>query len=124
MKFNFGNEFEKEFKKLAKKYLSLKNDLDVFCETLEFDPIGESILSSHIVKISGLGEDVKGDFYKVRRFVCKSIAGNSSNSGIRIIYKYEKNLKIINFEEIEFIEIYHKNNKENHDVDRIKNNYS
>ncbi len=123
MKFNFWKEFEKEFKKLSKKYLSLKNDLDVFCETLEFDPIWENLLSNHIVKISWLWEDVKWDFYKVRRFVCKSIAWNSSNSWIRIIYKYEKNLNIINFEEIEFIEIYHKNNKENHDIERIKNNY-
>lgn len=123
MKFNFWKEFEKEFKKLSKKYLSLKDDLDVFCETLEFDPIWENLLSNHIVKISWLWEDVKWDFYKVRRFVCKSIAWNSSNSWIRIIYKYEKNLNIINFEEIEFIEIYHKNNKENHDIERIKNNY-
>ncbi len=97
MELSFWKEFEKEFKKLAKKYLSLKLDLDVFCETLEFDPIWESILSSHIVKISWLWEEVKWDFYKVRRFVCKSIAWNSSNSWIRIVYKYEKSLNIINF---------------------------
>lgn len=121
MEFIYWKEFEKEFKKLCKKYLSLKKDLDVFCETLEFDPIWESLLSSHIIKIAWLWENIKWDFFKVRRFVCKSICWNSSNSWIRIIYKYEKDTDTIEFENIEFIEIYHKNTKENHDIERIKN---
>jgi len=122
MNIEFKIEFEKEFKKLNKKYLSLKEDFDDFCETLELDPIWESILSAHIVQISWLWEEVKGDFYKVRRFVCKSISWNSSNSWIRIIYKYTKDS--IEFCEIEFIEIYHKNQKSNHDIERIKKHYS
>ncbi len=121
MIFKYLKEFEKEFKKLSKKYPSLKIDLDDFCDTLEIDPTWESILSNHVVKISWLWEKINGDFYKVRRFVCKSISWNSSNSWIRIIYKYTKNT--IEFCEIEFIEIYHKNQKTNHDIERIKKYY-
>jgi hypothetical protein len=123
MEFIFWKEFEKEFKKLQKRYLSLKGDLEDFFETLELDPFWESLLSNHIVKISWLWEGIKWNFYKVRKFVCRSIAWNSSNSWIRIIYKYSgKNS--IELCEIEFIEIYHKNNKSNHNISRIKNNNS
>jgi len=115
-------EFEKEFKKLSKKYPSLKSDLDAFCETLEIDPRWESILSNHVVKIAWLWEKIEWDFFKVRKFVCKSISWNSANSWIRIIYKYTKDG--IEFCEIEFIEIYHKNQKENHNIERIKKNFS
>ncbi len=123
MNIEFKLEFEKEFKKLSKKYPSLKDDLDTFLLTLELDPIWDSILSNHIVKISWLWEDIKWDFYKVRKFVCKSIAWNSSSSWIRIIYKYSSKNNIELFD-IEFIEMYHKNNKTNHDIDRIKKIYS
>ncbi len=122
MNIEFKIEFEKEFKKLSRKYPSLKDDLDTFLLTLELDPIWESILSNHIVKISWLWEDIKWDFYKVRKFVCKSIAWNSSNSWIRIIYKYSNENSIELFD-IEFIEIYHKNQKSNHDIERIKKKY-
>ena len=123
MNIEFKIEFEKEFKKFSRKYPSLKDDLDTFLLTLELDPIWESILSNHIVKIAWLWEEIKWDFYKIRKFVCKSIAWNSSNSWIRIIYKYSSNNSIELFE-IEFIEIYHKNQKTNHDIDRIKKKYS
>lgn len=123
MNIEFKLEFEKEFKKLSRKYPSLKGDLDTFLLTLELDPIWESILSNHILKISWLWENIKWDFYKVRKFVCKSIAWNSSNSWIRIIYKHSSD-NSIELCEIEFIEIYHKNNKTNHDIERIKKIYS
>ncbi len=34
MEFNLWKEFKKELKKLSKKYLSIKKDLDIFCESL------------------------------------------------------------------------------------------
>jgi len=119
MEFSFWDEFKKEFKKLSKKYLSLKNDLDIFCETLEFDPCWKDMLVNHVKKISWLWRNVGWDFYKVKKFVCRSISWNSSNSWIRIIYKYIAEKGSIELYEIEFIEIYHKNSKTNHDVERI-----
>jgi mRNA-degrading endonuclease RelE of RelBE toxin-antitoxin system len=38
MKIKYLKDFEKELKKLSKKYPSLKKDLDDFCEVLELDP--------------------------------------------------------------------------------------
>lgn len=44
-----------------------------------------------------------------------------SQSGIRIVYAYDPEHHI--FEFVEFIEIYHKNTQENHDVELIKKLY-
>ncbi|HRX63827.1 MAG TPA: hypothetical protein P5060_01850 [Candidatus Absconditabacterales bacterium] len=104
-------EFEKEFKKLAKKYPSLESDFEVFEKTLVLNPKNHK-------PISGVGENKKGEFYKVKKFRCQSIARQSKYSGIRIIYNYLEDEKTI---ELTYIEIYHKNQKENHDIERLKN---
>lgn len=110
------DEFEKEFKKLCLKFHSLEADFDVFKKDLELNP------TSHIL-ISWLWEEIEWSFFKVKKFVCKSISRNSVKSGIRIIYKYSKEKSEIEFSIIEFVEIYHKNIKENHDIERIKKYY-
>lgn len=124
MKIIRRDEFEKEFTKLCKKYKSLEEDFETFLLTLELDPCWENILSNHIVQIAWLGWNIKAKFYKVRKFVCKSISGNSTKSGLRIIYTYIKESEIIELSSIEFIEIYQKNQKENHDIERIKKYYT
>lgn len=116
-------EFEKEFGKLCKKYRSLEEDFTTFLLTLELDPFWENILSNHIVQISWLWADIKHSFYKVRKFTCRSISWNSSNSGLRIVYRYIDETWEIEFSEIEFVEIFHKNQKENHDIERIRKYY-
>jgi mRNA-degrading endonuclease RelE of RelBE toxin-antitoxin system len=103
-------EFEKEYKKLCKKYFSLESDFLDFEKDLKVRP------KSHI-QIQGLGSEVKGEFYKVKKFRCDSISRQSQQSGIRIIYRYlEEDEKI----ELTYIEMYHKNQKSNHDIERIK----
>jgi len=42
---------------------------------------------------------------------------------MRLVYKYSGEDNSIEFCEIEFIEIFHKNQKENHDIERIKKYY-
>ncbi len=111
------DEFKKEFKKLSKKYHSLCDDFEDFKLLLENSPIWEILPKNHIVKISWLWENINWDFYKVRRFYCKSL---KTNSVIRIIYKFDSQSESIDFFEIEFIEIFHKNQKSNHDIMRIK----
>ena len=113
-------EFGKEFKKLLKKYKSLTEDFEDFKLALEDDPIGDELPKDHIVRISWLWEEVQGEFYKVRKFLCKSLR---SNWDLRLIYKYSREGQSIEFLEIEFIEIFHKNKKENHDIKRIKKYY-
>ena len=115
------DEFKKEFKKLLKKYHSLIDDFEDFKFWLEDDPVWKDLPQRHIIKISWLWKKVNWDFYKIKKFYCKSL---KTNSVIRIIYKYNNENSSIEFCEIEFIEIYHKNNKSNHNIERIKNNYS
>jgi mRNA-degrading endonuclease RelE of RelBE toxin-antitoxin system len=99
-----GDEFKKEFKRLAKKYRTLENDFDLVKKVITNSPKGDgtkhwNILwqqdSTHIIKT---------------RMLCRSLRG----SDLRIIYLY--NGEII---EIHFIEIYFKGDKETEDKQRI-----
>jgi len=97
-------EFEKEFKRLSKKYKTLGDDLEKFKEILitTSTGIGKNfviVYSSQTVKI------VKA------RMARRALRDRS----LRIIYSY--------FEQeqrIEFIELYFKGDKENEDRERIK----
>jgi Ca2+-binding EF-hand superfamily protein len=112
--------FEKDLKKLLKKYPSLQKDFQDFQDFLEIYPTG--LRTGDIVRISNLGEEICIPIYKARNFRCTSIAKNSSNSGIRIIYAYDTINETIEF--VEFIEIYHKWTKEVEDRNRILETYS
>lgn len=104
MKFKELPEFEKEFKKLRKKYKSLPSDLKLFKEVLTKIPLGNSKHFSTISK--------NEDLYIIKaRFFCKYLKGSS----LRIVYGYFKKEKMI-----QFIEIYYKGDKEREDLERIK----
>jgi len=55
---------------------------------------------------------------KVKKIACKSLKGRGVNSGLRLIYAYFKDQ-----EKIIFVELYHKNDKENEDKQRILKNF-
>lgn len=120
MIFSELDEFQKEFKKLCKKYRSLEEDFDIFRTALEDDPVWSELPKEHIVPISGLWKSIEGNFYKVKKFLCISLR---SNTDIRIVYKYSQANEAVEFCEINFIEIYHKNTKDNHNIERIKKHY-
>ncbi|MDD4624922.1 MAG: hypothetical protein PHR31_01845 [Candidatus Pacebacteria bacterium] len=104
MSYNEIQEFQKELKKLGKKYKSLPSDLQEFCNVISVVPLGNS-KHFNIVFQNGLFFIVKA------RFFCRYLKGSS----LRIIYSY--------FEQeqrIEFIELYFKGDKENEDRGRIK----
>ena len=111
--------FEKELKKLVKKYPSLQKDFQDFQTFLEIYPTG--LWTGDIVRINNLWEEILIPIYKARSFRCYSIAKNSNNSGIRIIYAYDTVSETIEF--VEFIEIYHKWAKEMEDRNRIMEQY-
>ena len=106
-------EFERDLKKLIKRFKTLEEDLDTFIRNqlklyhkLRIDNKG-------IVQITDL-QIQSPRIYKARRFACRSLKGRGVQSGIRIIYAY--------FEEkdrIELIEIYYKGDKESEDRQRI-----
>ncbi|MFH1846530.1 MAG: hypothetical protein ABH869_03115 [Candidatus Omnitrophota bacterium] len=111
-------EFEKDFKKLSKRYKTLEQDMQVFIEKQLNLTHKLGIDNKGVVEMSGLGiENPK--IYKARKFACKALKGKGGMSGIRVIYAYYKEEDII-----EFIEMYYKGDKENEDRDRILRYYT
>lgn len=105
MNFNTTNEFEKDFKKLLKKFRSLNNDLLEFKKVITKFPKGIGKHFSPLIRTEKI-VIVKA------RFFCQSL----KRKNLRIIYSYYQQER-----SIEFIEIYFKGNKENEDRARIKN---
>lgn len=112
LKFEAVPEFNKELKNLSKKYKLLNEDFGNFRTVLT------KKMPNHTpgtFRISGLGANVKAPIYKVKHFRSRDFRGKGSRSGFRIIYAHtQHSYKII------FIELYHKSNKPNHDIERIK----
>ena len=107
------SEFEKDLKNLLKKYRTLNDDLEVVKQDLNDEP-GESPPFSF--RINGLG--IETCIIKVKKIACKALKGRGVNSGLRLIYAhFEAEGKIT------FVELYHKNDKENEDKRRILNNF-
>jgi mRNA-degrading endonuclease RelE of RelBE toxin-antitoxin system len=107
-------EFQKDFKRLLKKYPSLGDDLKLVKTA--------AIELFHIHKINNLSvfpiphfcsEEIQ--ICKIKKFACRALKGRGSKSGIRVIYAFHgKTLKV------DFIEIYFKGEQENEDRERIK----
>jgi hypothetical protein len=55
---------------------------------------------------------------KVKKIACKSLKGRGVNSGLRLIYAY-----FPHEQKITFIELYHKNDKESEERQRILDNF-
>jgi mRNA-degrading endonuclease YafQ of YafQ-DinJ toxin-antitoxin module len=106
-------EFKRDLKKLLKKYRTLKNDLDIVKKVIEFSPSEKSPFS---FRIDNLG--LETCVIKVRKIACRSLKGRGVNSGLRLIYTHFKEE-----DKIIFIEIYHKNDKENENRQRIIDNF-
>ncbi|MBI4810656.1 MAG: hypothetical protein HY800_04300 [Ignavibacteriales bacterium] len=114
-------EFEKDMRKLLKRFKTLEEDIDIFIKVgliayhkLEIDNGG-------IVRIPDLGFD-RPKIFKARKFACRSLKGKGVQSGIRVIYAYyeeEDRLARHPSGGIELIEIYNKSDKENEDRKRI-----
>lgn len=110
-------EFEKDTKKLRKRFRTLDEDIDNFIKFALVPFHKEDIDYGGIVVVSDLGiEEPK--IYKVRKFACRALKGKGNQTGIRIIYAYFKDE-----DRIEFVEIYFKGDKETEDRKRIKNKY-
>jgi len=110
-------EFEKDLKKLAKSYRTLKDDLNNFIANQLKLTHKLNIDNKGVVRISDLGIEYP-KIYKARKFPCKALKGRGAASGIRLIYAYYEENDVI-----EFIEIYYKGNKENENRERITRYY-
>lgn len=109
MSFRSTPEFQKDFKKLAKRFRTLDSDLAEFKKVLNEAPLGIGKHFNIITKSDSI--------YVVKaRFFCRSL----KKKDLRIIYAYIENHQIIEMIGIEFIELYFKGKKKNEDKERIK----
>jgi hypothetical protein len=113
MTFEELTEFKKDLKNLLKKYRTLNDDLEIVKQVLTIAPEARPPFS---FQIDNLG--LETCVIKVKKIACKALKGRGVNSGLRLIYAhFEKENKII------FIELYHKNDKENENKQRILKNF-
>ena len=106
-------EFKKDLKNLLKKYRTLNEDLEVVKKVLEVAPQERPPFS---FRIDNLG--LETCVIKVKKIASKAFKGRGVNSGFRLIYAHFEEEK-----KITFIELYHKNDKENEDKQRIVSNF-
>lgn len=115
-KIDYGEtpEFQRDFKRLFKKFKSLEEDLRlVKIAAIELFHI-QKVNNLSIFPIQGsCTKEIK--ICKIKKFACKALKGRGSKSGIRIIYAFH-----CQSYKVEFIEIYFKGEKENEDRERIK----
>ena len=110
-------EFDKDFKKLSRRFPTLNDDLKIFIKTplKLYHKLG--IDNSGIFEIQGLNNSLP-KIYKAKKFACRSLKGRGVKSGIRVIYAYWETE-----DRIELVEIYFKGDKEGEDRVRMKRYY-
>ncbi len=106
-------EFEREIRRLLKRFKTIEDDLEIFIEKQLFLYHKLKVDNKGIFQITGLPVE-NPKVYKAKKFACKSLKGRGVQSGIRVIYAYyEEKDKIV------LIEIYFKGDKANEDKKRI-----
>ncbi|GHT14428.1 hypothetical protein AGMMS50239_27300 [Bacteroidia bacterium] len=115
-KINFEElpEYKKDLKRLLKKYRTLESDLRDVCKDLNDEPEASPPFS---FRIEGLG--ISTCVIKIKKIASDSFKGRGCNSGFRLIYAY-----FADEQRIVFVELYHKNEKENEDKKRILEHFS
>ena len=106
-------EFERDIRRLLKRFKTIKDDLEIFIE--------KQLFLYHKLKVDNKGIFQLTDLpvgnpkvYKAKKFACKSLKGRGVQSGIRVIYAYDEEK-----DKIVLIEIYFKGDKANEDKERI-----
>jgi hypothetical protein len=109
MNFTYLSEFEKDLKRLLKRYLSLNEDLNKIKSILEVYPNTRPPFSFLIYNRSNTTCIIK-----IKKIACLSLRGKGVNTGLRIIYNFNQVSNTI-----EFIELYHKNDQSIEDQNRF-----
>jgi mRNA-degrading endonuclease RelE of RelBE toxin-antitoxin system len=114
MKYNTIAEFDRDFKKLEKRFRTLAEDLErVKKNAIELCHVKGMCHNVEEIKGAGNTEDLQ--FYKVKKIACRSLKGKGVNSGLRLIYAF-----LPETSEVVFLEIYFKGDKENEDRGKIR----
>jgi hypothetical protein len=113
MRFEELPEFGKDLKVLLKRYRTLNDDLSEVKTILRKKPDERPPFS---YRIDNLG--IETCVIKIKKIACKALKGRGVNSGLRLVYANFPAYPLI-----VFIELYHKNDKENEDRQRIQDNF-
>lgn len=106
-------EFERDIRRLLKRFKTIEDDLEIFIEKQLFLYHKLKVDNKGIFQITGLPMEIP-EVYKAKKFACKSLKGRGVQSGIRVTYAYDEEK-----DKIVLIEIYFKGDKANEDKDRI-----
>jgi len=110
-------EFNKDFKKLCKKYKTLPEDLEIVKKAAISIYHLNGIDNYSIFPIPGFCcEEVSA--YKIKKFASRSFKGKGAKSGLRLIYLFFPRVR-----RVVFIEIYYKGVKPSEDKERLSNYY-
>ncbi len=102
IKYRHHDRFEKQLKKLIKKYRTLEEDLEI-AQKFAIEAFHLEKISNEAVWLVPKFDKKIVQIYKLKKFSCKALKGKGNRSGIRIIYAfYPEKL------EVEFLEIYFK----------------
>jgi mRNA-degrading endonuclease RelE of RelBE toxin-antitoxin system len=115
IQYNTLSSFDKDFKKLHKKFKTLDEDFAIMKKNVIEVYHLKNIQTNAVVKIEGFCSESYNSM-KVRKFTSMSLKGRGAASGLRVIYVFENCTC-----KVTFIEIYFKQDKENEDRDRLKN---
>lgn len=114
MKHRTTLEFERDMKKLCKRFKTLREDLGrVQKNVVELCHVNGLCHNNIEIQTAGNTDDLI--FYKIRKIASRSFLGKGSKTGLRVIYVFLPKLN-----EAVYLEIYFKGDKENGDRERIK----
>ena len=116
VQFTETTEFKRDLKKLGRKYRTLPEDIENLKKVLpiaHFTPdIAPESMGFFPVSHPGIPEG----FFIAKKFACQSMKGSGNRSGFRVVY----HLQDYRFR-ICLIEIFHKNQKNTENFQRIQN---
>ena len=104
------DRFEKQIKKLIKKYRSLEEDIEI-AKKYAIEAFHISEINNESVWLIPKFDKKIIQIYKLKKFSCKALKGKGNRSGIRIIYAFYPEKFAV-----EFLEIYFKE-KDDSDMD-------
>jgi len=114
MNYKSTPEFDKDLKKLLKKFRTLETDIEkAKVNAIELYHL-RKINNLSVFPIPGFSTETAA-IYKIKKFSCQALKGRGVQSGIRIIYAYYPSTGTV-----EFIEMYYKADQSNENQQRIK----
>jgi mRNA-degrading endonuclease RelE of RelBE toxin-antitoxin system len=107
-------EFQKDLKKLGKRFRSLPEDLEIL-KRAAIELFHEHQIDNRAVFPVQQFQKESVGIYKVKKFACKTLKGKGVQSGLRLIYAFFPNQN-----KFEFIELYYKQDQAEMDFHKAK----